>query len=104
MEIVNCQLQIPLSWRAWCYLVWLSFQRQARAHLMVWIALGLLGLTLLVIIRRNASRSLEHGQLDLPAGKGPTYVGASRTGNSRMDTSRTSATSACSPGSLLNRR
>lgn len=29
--------------RAWCYLVWLSWLRQARARQMVWIALGLLG-------------------------------------------------------------
>ena len=28
--------------RAWCYLIWLSLQRQARARQMVWIALGLL--------------------------------------------------------------
>ncbi|HEY7330516.1 MAG TPA: ABC transporter permease subunit [Gemmataceae bacterium] len=28
--------------RAWCYLVWLSWQRQARAAQMVWIAVGLL--------------------------------------------------------------
>src|SRR4051812_27212846 len=35
--------------RAWTYLIWLSFQRQARAHLMVWIALGLLGLTALIV-------------------------------------------------------
>lgn len=28
--------------RAWCYLVWLSWQRQARTSQMVWIAIGLL--------------------------------------------------------------
>ena len=32
----------PSLWRAWCYLVVLSFRRQARARQMVWIALGLL--------------------------------------------------------------
>jgi hypothetical protein len=32
----------PSPWRAWLYLVRTSWQRQARAHLMVWIALGLL--------------------------------------------------------------
>jgi ABC-type transport system involved in multi-copper enzyme maturation permease subunit len=31
--------------RAWLYLVWLSWQRQARARQMVWIALGLLALS-----------------------------------------------------------
>jgi ABC-2 type transport system permease protein len=35
--------------RAFFYLVRLSFQRQARAHLMVWIALGLLGLLALIV-------------------------------------------------------
>ena len=35
----------PSSWRAWCYLVGLSWQRQARARQMVWIALGLLVFT-----------------------------------------------------------
>src|SRR4051812_13468736 len=43
---------LPVSWsagRAWLALVRVSWQRQARAHLMVWIALGLLGfMTLLV--------------------------------------------------------
>jgi hypothetical protein len=33
---------VPSAWRAWCYLVWLSLQRQARARQMVWIAVGLL--------------------------------------------------------------
>jgi ABC-2 type transport system permease protein len=32
----------PSLWRAWFYLVRLSWQRQARAHQMVWIALALL--------------------------------------------------------------
>src|SRR4029078_5481888 len=42
-------LAAPSAWRAWCYLVWLSVQRQSRAHLMVWIALGLLGFMTLLI-------------------------------------------------------
>jgi ABC-2 type transport system permease protein len=32
-------------WSAWCYLVLLSWRRQARARQMVWIALGLLAFT-----------------------------------------------------------
>jgi hypothetical protein len=32
----------PSLWRAWFYLVWLSWQRQLRARQMVWIALALL--------------------------------------------------------------
>ena len=37
------------SVRAWFYLVWLCFQRQARARQMVWIALALLGLTTTIV-------------------------------------------------------
>lgn len=52
MSIVNSSL-----FRAWCFLVWLSFVRQARAHLMVWIALGLVGLSMLIVgITTQANR------------------------------------------------
>src|SRR5436309_411969 len=37
-----CHLVTLSSSRAWFYLVWLSWQRQARMRQMVWIALGLL--------------------------------------------------------------
>src|SRR6266542_4039283 len=64
----------PSAWRAWCFLVWLSFQRQARAHLMVWIALGLLGLsTLIVGIATQADRWSMAGWSH-PRGKGPTIA------------------------------
>lgn len=47
----------PSAWRAWCYLVWLSFQRHVRAHLMVWVALALLALTLFfVALQTHAGR------------------------------------------------
>src|SRR5262249_13871697 len=46
---------IPSPWLAWCYLVWLSWQRQARAHLMVWIALGLLAFTLFIVVLNTAA-------------------------------------------------
>ncbi len=39
----------PSASRAWWFLVRLSFARQARAHLMVWVALGLLALTVLIV-------------------------------------------------------
>ena len=39
----------PSAFRAWWFLVRLSFARQARAHLMVWVALGLLALTLFIV-------------------------------------------------------
>lgn len=35
--------------RAWCYLVWFCFQRQARARQMVWIALALLAFTTILV-------------------------------------------------------
>lgn len=38
----------PSAVRAWFYLIWLSFQRQARARLMVWIALGLVTCTCVI--------------------------------------------------------
>jgi ABC-2 type transport system permease protein len=60
-------------WRAWCFLVWLSFQRQARAHLMIWIALGLLGLTLLVVIINTQAGRWTMAGWSHPRGKGPTY-------------------------------
>jgi hypothetical protein len=46
---VTDHLAAPSPLRAWWYLVGLSWQRQARAHLMVWIALGLLALSLFVV-------------------------------------------------------
>jgi hypothetical protein len=39
----------PSPWRAWCYLVLLSWQRQARARQMVWIALGLLAFAVALV-------------------------------------------------------
>jgi ABC-type transport system involved in multi-copper enzyme maturation permease subunit len=41
--------QSPHVLRAWCYLVWLCFQRQARARQMIWIALGLLAVTAVLV-------------------------------------------------------
>src|SRR5476651_987440 len=70
----------PSPWRAWCYLVWLSFQRQARAHLMVWIALGLLGLTLLILIIATQNNRWSMAAWTYPRGKGPTYIGQVENG------------------------
>jgi ABC-type transport system involved in multi-copper enzyme maturation permease subunit len=42
-------LHLASAVRAWCYLVGLSLQRQARVRQMVWIALGLLGLAAVVV-------------------------------------------------------
>jgi ABC-type transport system involved in multi-copper enzyme maturation permease subunit len=46
VNLASPQTETASSWRAWFYLVRLSWQRQARARLMVWISVGLLVLTL----------------------------------------------------------
>jgi hypothetical protein len=43
-----CHL-VTSPWRAWCFLVGLSFRRQARAHLLVWIAVVLLAFSAFVV-------------------------------------------------------
>jgi hypothetical protein len=65
----------PSLLRAWCYLIWLSLQRQARARQMVWIALALLGLTA-TIVALNTARgrwSMDHWRA--PRGVGPSFKG-----------------------------
>ncbi len=47
---------MPTTFRAWCYLVWLSTQRQARSRQMVWIALALLAIVLIFTKLWTASR------------------------------------------------
>ncbi len=49
--------------RAWWSLVVVSFQRQARAHLMVWIALGLLAFTTFIVVLNARA-----GRWDQPEG------------------------------------
>jgi len=63
----------PSPIRAWRHLVWLSIKRQARAHLMVWIALGLLAFTLFVVwLNARAGRfSMDHWRY--PRRVGPSY-------------------------------
>jgi ABC-2 type transport system permease protein len=68
LSIVNAS-----SWRAWCFLVWLSLQRQARAHLMVWIAFGLLALTLLIVAINTQADRWTMAHWTHPRGKGPAY-------------------------------
>src|SRR5437899_1691681 len=45
----------PSAFRAWVELVWLCLWRQARARQMVWIALGLLGLTTTIVALNTAA-------------------------------------------------
>ena len=63
----------PSAPRAWCYLVWLSWQRQARAGQMVWIALGLMAFSvLLVAFNTQAGRwGMEHWRS--PRRNGPNF-------------------------------
>src|SRR6516164_10163587 len=67
----------PSPWRAWCSLVWLSWQRQARARQMVWIALGLLTFTAIFIaINTAANRWDMHRWRWFPPSKEGGYAPA----------------------------
>ena len=63
------------SLRAWLYLVWLGFQRQARARQMVWIALALLGLTVMIVALNTAAGRWSIGvwRWSPPAGQASVY-------------------------------
>jgi ABC-2 type transport system permease protein len=63
----------PSFWRAWCFLVWLSFLRHARAHLMVWIALGLLGISVLIVVTVTQADRWSMAGWSYPRGKGVKY-------------------------------
>ena len=54
--------------------MWLSWQRQARAQQMVWIALGLLAFVGIVGGDLDGARRLEHAALALAVPQGPTLV------------------------------
>ncbi|HTU21829.1 MAG TPA: ABC transporter permease subunit [Gemmataceae bacterium] len=65
------------SWssaRAWCYLVWLSWQRQARTQQMVWIALGLLAFSVALVAILTARDSWSMRRWRFPYRRGPTFV------------------------------
>ncbi len=59
--------------RAWCYLVWLSIQRQARAHWMVWIALGLLAFSLFIVVVNTQAGRWSMSYWKYPRRVGPMY-------------------------------
>ncbi len=63
----------PSAWRAWCYLVWLSFQRLGRARLLVWIALGLLVCTAFLVALMNSGGRWSMSYRRFPDRAGPTY-------------------------------
>src|SRR5260370_41693401 len=64
----------PSPFLAWRHLVWLSMQRQARAHWMVWIALGLLAFTLFFVILNARLGRLGMAHWRYPRRIGPSYL------------------------------
>src|SRR4051812_50003029 len=64
----------PSLLRAWCYLVWLSWQRQARARQMVWIALGLLVFAVALVAVNTAAGQWGMGHWRWPYRRGHTYA------------------------------
>ncbi len=69
--------QLPVSMsplRAWCYLVWLSWQRQARARQMVWIAVGLLVISVILVAINTAAERWSMKHWRFPFRNGPTAV------------------------------
>jgi ABC-2 type transport system permease protein len=61
------------SSRAWFYLVWLSWQRQARMRQMVWIALGLLAFSAAFVSIQTAAGRWDMHNWRWPNRDGPTY-------------------------------
>jgi ABC-type transport system involved in multi-copper enzyme maturation permease subunit len=51
----DAEAVVSSRWRSWCFLVWLSWRRQARVRQMVWIALGLLIITTCVVAMITAT-------------------------------------------------
>src|SRR5262245_16722872 len=64
----------PSLWRAWLALVWLSFQRQARARQMVWIALGLMVFAVIGTALTTSFGRWGRHHLRYPRRFGPTYA------------------------------
>jgi ABC-2 type transport system permease protein len=63
----------PSIWRAWVYTVRTSWQRQARAHLMVWIAVGLVLFLTLGVALFNRMGVWDVRSLRQPRRGGLTY-------------------------------
>jgi hypothetical protein len=60
--------------RAWLYLVWLSWQRQARARQMVWIALLLLAFAVVWVAVQNQMGNWDMSRWRHPRRGGPSYA------------------------------
>lgn len=63
----------PRALAAWCYLVRMCIQRQARSHQMVWIALILLAFTAAVVSVQTAARRWSMDHWRMPRRTGPTF-------------------------------
>jgi len=68
-----CQPVTVSRTRAWCYLVWLSFRRQARVRQMVAIALGLMAIAVVLTAVNTAAGRWGMQHRRWPPGQGPTY-------------------------------
>jgi ABC-type transport system involved in multi-copper enzyme maturation permease subunit len=71
MQVAEVSVAAP--WRSWCYLVWLSFQREARARFMLWISLGLLFLTAFVVTLATQAGRWGMGHWRYPFRTGTSY-------------------------------
>lgn len=74
LTLSPAHLVTPSRFRAWLYLIRLSVRRQARAHLMLWIALALLGFTLLVVVLNARAGRWGMAHWKSPRRTGPTYA------------------------------
>lgn len=63
----------PSAFRAWLYLIRLSIQRQARAHMMIWIALGLLAFTLFIVGLNTQAGRWSMSYWRYPRRVGPSF-------------------------------
>jgi ABC-2 type transport system permease protein len=64
----------PSRWRAWWNLVLLSLRRQARAHAMLWVSLGMLGVSALLVQFNTAHNRWNLGHRRSPPRTGATYA------------------------------
>ncbi|MFO0964216.1 MAG: ABC transporter permease subunit [Gemmataceae bacterium] len=72
--IRDSHMSVPSPWRAWSFLLLHSWQRLARARLMLWIALGLLLLFALVVYVNSNLGRYGMGHWRLPRRGGPTFT------------------------------
>jgi ABC-2 type transport system permease protein len=74
VTVSPCHLVTLSQTRAWCYLVWLSWRRQAQARQMVWIALGLLVFAVLLVVLNTMAGTWSMQRWRWPYRQGPTFV------------------------------